>query len=1036
MSMRQSTNIKSVIILGSGGQKIGQSGEFDFAGLQAIRALKQSQIRTILVNPNMTAAQTLEGFADATYFIPITAEFVSKILDKEKPDALIAGFGGKTAFECALELDASGILEKYNVRVLGTPLLSMNQTNDRSSFVSLMKESHLPITVSKPAETIDAALTALQSQGFPVLVRSGSRENDSEVTVAASEQALIELAERALADNKPLFIEEWLGGWKEVEVEVLRDAEGNCETACVLENIDPVGIHSGDSLVIAPAQTLYESEIRTLNAHAHKAAGILNILGSSSFRFALSQETGEIRLLEASARVSRTTSLAAKATGIPIPFLSIQLALGILLRDLSFQRTGDHIALKMPRWDLDKFRAVDRHIGSGMKSVGEALAFGRTFAEALQKAVRMSTPSASGLACHPFEFRDIKEALRNPTDLRIFAVYQALLEGWSADRVWKYTRIDRWYIAAMAEIAETETRLKSGQLPSRELLLHAKRLGFSDEQIALAVKARADKIRALRKELAVRPVVKSGGGKNLYMTYNGMTDDIQPSEKGSLIPGSGPYRIGSSFEYDWCCTSALRTMRKAGHHSIMVNCNPEAVTTDGELADRLYFEELSLERILDIYEAERPANVLLSYGGPAAAKLAPDLTRLGLPLAGTAGADIERAVDRNKFSALLDELNIRQPEWAAVSNYQEAKAFAQKVAYPVLVRTLRNEAGSAMNVAWDDASLKTFLTDKAVITKFVENSKEIEIDAVAKNGEILVYAISEHLENAGVHSGDATVVLPAQRIYLSTAQAIKKASRKIVKALDITGPFNIQFLAKNAAVQVIECTVRASRSLPFCSSVFRIDMVDMAVRAQLGLDVQKVDGSALDFDHVGVRAAQFSYARLKGADPVAGVEMSSTGEVGCLGRGVRDAFMKALLSTGYRVPKKRILLSTGPIEDKVDFIDSAKKLKAMGYELCASGGTARFLQNHDIETETLAWPLDDKKPNIADAIARKEIDLVINIPKNNRETELRNDFIIRRMSVDHDIPLITNIKIAKQFTDALEWYKTRGLDVKSREEYR
>jgi carbamoyl-phosphate synthase large subunit len=712
------------------------------------------------------------------------------------------------------------------------------------------------------------------------------------------------------------------------------------------------------------------------------------------------------------------------------------------------------VAVKIPRWDLGKFANVDRHIGSEMKSVGEAMAFARTFPEALQKALRMVDSGSGGLACHPYAFKDLKDALRNPTDQRVFAVYAALQEGWTADRVRKYAKIDRWFINALLPIAETERRLRelTGQ-PSRDELLEAKQLGFSDAQIAACLKTREDKIRALRGEYSLKPVVKQidtvagefpTKSNYLYVTWSGMTDDVKPSDRGVLVLGSGPYHIGSGSEYDWACVSALRAIRKLGRSGIMLNCNPEAVSTDYAMADRVYFEELSLERVLDVFEAERPDGVLLSMGGKTANELATPLARLQIPVYGTNPADIERGEDRNKFSALLDQLGIQQPDWAEATSVDAALGFAAKVGFPVLLRPNHAVAGASLSVAWDEASLKGFLAKSApisvdnpvVVTRYVENSKEIEIDAVANKGEILVYAISEHLENAGVHSGDATVVLPAQRIYLSTAQAIKKAARKIAAALEITGPFNVQFLAKSANIQVIECSVRASRSLPFCSKVFKIDMADMAVRAQLGAEVQRVDGSRLDFDYVGVRAAQFSYSRLKGADPVAGVEMASTGEVGCLGRGVRDAFMKAILSTGFRVPKKKILLSTGPLEDKVDFVDSARKLRAMGYELIASSGTARFLVNNGIEATALAWPLDDKKPNIADALRAGEVDLVINIPKNNRETELRNDFIIRRMAVDYDIPLITNIKIAKQFTDALEWHKTRGLEIKSREDYK
>lgn len=1061
---------RTVLVLGSGGQKIGQSGESDQAGYQALKALKAEGIRTVLVNPNMTAVQTTEGIADATYFLPVTPEFVAKVIEKEKPDSLLAALGGRTALACALELTERGILERHNVQVLGTSLADMEKAARRSDFIKVMREAGVPAPNSLSCADANATLAAAKKAGYPVMARSERPAEEDSGAVCATEDELRQYCERVGTASGGFRVEEWLGGWKEIELEILRDAMDNCVMACSLENVDPLGIHTGESIVVAPVQTLTDAEMQALRETAFRVVRALDVIGGANVRFAVNPEGSDFRVFEVNPKASRGTALASKATGIPLSWVATRAALGFSLSETGNPLTGntrlggepamDYVAVKVPRWDLGKFSNVDRHIGGDMKSVGEALAFGRTFEEALQKAIRMADPEAPGLACHPHVFRDVKDALRNPTDLRVFAVYSALAEGWTPDRIRKYAKIDRAFIVAMDRVREIEGELRargaqgteSDRLPTREMLLRAKQAGFSDDQIAACAKTRGAKIRALRKEFALRPVVKqidSVAGEFpsksgvLYLTYNGVTDDVKPSERGSLVIGSGPYRIGSSIEYDWCLFSALRTMRSLSRHSILINCNPEAVSTDAGVADRLYFEELTLERILDVWEAERPEGVMLSYGGQLATDLAVPLSRQEIPILGTAPVEIDRAENRNKFGALMDELGIHQPEWAEATSLADAHAFADAVGYPILVRPGSPAAGAAMSVAWDEASLKASLTktaqaspdNPAVLSRYVENSKEIEIDAVANKGEILVYAISEHLENAGVHSGDATVVLPAQRIYLSTAQAIKKAARKIASALEITGPFNIQFLAKNAAIQVIECNVRASRSLPFCSKVFRIDMVDMAVRAQLGAPVERVDGSRLDFDHVGVRAAQFSYSRLRGADPVAGLEMASTGEVGCIGRGVRDAFMKAMLSTGYRIPKGKILLSTGPIEDKVDFIDSAKKLRSMGYELVASSGTARFLQNNGVDAEALAWPLEEKSPNIADALKGREVDLVINIPKNNRETELRNDFLIRRMAVDYGIPLITNIKIAKQFTDALEWYKTRGLEVKSREEY-
>ncbi len=1054
---------KKVLILGSGGLRIGQGGEFDYAGIQAIRALKSENIKTILVNPNMTMVQTSQGIADATYFLPVTAEFVAEVIAKERPDSIILAFGGKTAVSCGIELENNGTFERYNVQVLGTSIESIERAERRDRFIEALAELPVPAPRSSTARSAQEALAAAESIGYPVMARSVGLGVDSQSAPCANADELAERCAKALVADGAVQIEEWLGGWKEVEFEILRDPMDNCVAVTSLENVDPLGVHTGDSIIVAPCQTIDEALAQELRAEAIRIARHFNVIGEANVRFAIDPASASWRVVEVSARISRSTILASKATGFPLPFVSARVALGYSLSEIPNRLTGstrysaepglDYVAVKMPRWDLGKFKSVDRHIGPEMKSVGVAMAFGRSFEEAIQKAARMAEAGAPGIACNPFSFRDLKDALKNPTDLRIFAAYNALKEGWSNDRVYKYARIDRWFIDRLRSILEIELALSgTGSLPPRDLLRRAKRAGFSDEQIAICIKSREEKVRALRKEAGIVPVVKqvdsvagefASKSNLLYLTYAGTTDDVTPSGRGAMILGSGPYHIGSSIEYDWCCASALSTARQLGRNTIMLNCNPESVSTDFESSDRLYFEEISLERVLDVYEFERPEGLILSMGGQGPNNLAVPLSRLQVPIYGTAPVDIDRAEDRNKFSALLDQLAIQQPAWTEVTSIEAARKFAERAGYPVLIRPSYVLSGAAMNVAWDDASLKTFLTQATelspdypiVISKYIENSKEIEIDAVANKGEILIYAISEHLENAGVHSGDATVVLPAQRIYLSTAQAIKKAARRIAEALQITGPFNIQFLAKSANIQVIECNLRASRSFPFCSKVFKTDMIELATRALLGAEAKKVDGARLDFDYVGVRAAQFSHSRMKGADPVAGVEMTSTGEVGCIGRGVRDAFMKALMSTGYRIPTRKILLSTGPLEDKVDFVDSARKLKAMGYELVASSGTARFLQNNDIPAAALAWPLEDKKPNIADALRAGEIDLVINIPKNNRETELKNDYSIRRMAVDLGIPLITNIKIAKQFTDALEWYKTRGLEVKSWEDY-
>lgn len=1086
MSNYRITTPKTVLLLGSGAQKIGQAGEFDCAEYQAIQAFKAEGIRTVLVNPNMTAVSTSEGVADATYFLPVTAEFVTRIIEKEKPDSLVASFGGKTALACALELSRRGTLEKHNMQILGTSLESIAITEDRAAFIRFMKELSLPVPESREVASLVEAKAMALDMGFPVMVRSESGQGLSVNRVCRDDTELEATCGEAFSVSPKIQVEKWLGGWKEIQIETVRDAMGVCVVVATMENVDPLGIHTGDSIVVIPAQTLSDAVLRKLRDAARLIAEKLDVFGESSVSFALdydsvNAESADWRVTEASACVSRVTAIASKASGYLVAHAASRVMLGFALSEIKNPLGGnasfaqepsfDYVAVKVPRWDTGKFRNVDRHIGSEMKSVGEAMAFGRTFEEALQKAVRMSDPAYPGIACHAFTFRDVKEALRNPTDLRIFAVYSALAEGWTADRVFKHARIDQWFVRRIERVLSIERALRAaaagstsgagatsglstagGKSLPKELLLDAKMAGFSDAQIAMCVGSRAEKIRALRLEYGLRPVVRQIDGVSgetqsrsnfLYMTWSGVANDVSASERGVIVVGSGPHHIGSGTEYDWCCSSSLASIRAASRFAILINCNPDSVTTDYGMSDRLYFEETSLERVLDIWEAERPDGILLSSGGPAAAALAVPLSRLKVPVLGTNPADIDRAEDRNKLGALLDQLNIAQPDWAECTSAKAVLDAAEKIGYPVLVKSGHGGSGGAMSVVWDDASLAVFMRaseanteSPIIVSRYVENSKEIEIDAVASNGEILVYAISEHIENAGVHSGDATVVLPAQRIYLSTAQAIKKAARKIARALEITGPFNVQFLAKSANIQAIGCELRAGRSFPFCSKVFRIDMIDLATRAQLGLDVPRVDGSRLDFDHVGVRAAQFSFGRLKGADPVAGVEMASTGEVGCIGRGVRDAFMKAMLSTGYRIPEKKILLSTGPIEDKVDFIESARKLRSMGYAIVASGGTARFLQNNGIECESLAWPLEEKKPNIEDALRAREVDLVINIPKNNRETELKNDYIIRRLSVDQGIPLITNIKIAKQFIDSLEWYKTRGLEVKSREEYK
>jgi len=1063
MNTYKLTTPRSVLILGSGGQKIGQAGEFDNAGLQAIDALKSDGVRTILINPNMAAVQTGEGHADAIYFLPITPEFVERIIEKERPDSILPVYGGRTALVCAMELESSGLLEKYNIQVLGTSLASQAVIEDRVLLFKLLAQAGIPLPAWTEADSIHTAHEAATLLRWPVVVRPTLATDNSSPLTAESTTEFDTATQYLLQHSEKIVIEESMKGRKEIEFEILRDGMDNVINAATLENIDPVGVHTGDSVIVIPALTPQGREMAAMRRAALIAVRAIGLIGEANIRFALDCTTGDFRLIELTARISRSTILAAKAVGMPLPWLAARISLGFSLSEIPNASTGttrqctepvqDYVAVKVPVWDLDRFRSVDRHLDATMKSVGEALAFGRTFNEALQKAMRMANPRTGWLAAHTREFKDLRDALRNPTDCRLYAIYSALREGWSADRVHKHSGIDRYFIHCLQILCDVEERLKTAGQLDESLLRLAKQSGFSDAQIGTCVGIREEKVRTLRLEAGIRPTIKQidsiaaefpSSSQILYLTYNGIGNDVQSATRGPLVIGAGPYRIGSSLEYDWCTVQALKTCKKLGRAPILINCNPQSVSTDALAAARLYFDETSIEVIRDINDFEQPEGVLLSMGGQTASSLAVPLSRAKIHVFGTNPADIDRAGDRNKFSAILEELDIRQPAWTEAVSVAAALSFATRVGYPVLIKPDMVITGAATSVAWDDASLENILTraveisaeSPVTMTKYVENSKEIEIDAVANRGKILVYAISEHLENAGVHSGDATVVLPAQRIYLATAQAIKKATRAVAAALEITGPFNIHFLAKSTNIQILSCDLRASRSFPFCSKVFGIDFADYAVRAQLGAEVKKVEGSTLDFDHVGIRAAQFSHSRLKGADPVAGVEMTSTGEVGCLGSGVRDAFMKAMLSTGYHIPRKTILLSTGPLEDKVDFVDSARKLTAMGYNLTASSGTARFLQNKGIPATSLPWPLEERHPNIADVLLSGEVDLVINIPKNNRETELKNDFSIRNLAVELGIPLITNIKIAKQFTDALEWYKTRGLEAKSYEDYR
>ncbi|HUX41592.1 MAG TPA: carbamoyl-phosphate synthase (glutamine-hydrolyzing) large subunit [Rectinemataceae bacterium] len=1078
-----------VIVLGSGGLRIGQAGEFDYSGSQALKALREEGIATILVNPNIATIQTSEGMADATYFLPVTPEFVRKVIEKERPDGILLSFGGQTALNCGIALDRDGTLAEFGVTVLGTPVRAIELTEDRELFAKTLGEIGIDTPRSEAATDLEGALAAAGRIGYPVMLRAAYALGGSGSGMCRDEAVLRKRCARALAVAPQVLVEEWLGGWKEIEYEVMRDAYDNCITVCNMENFDPLGIHTGESIVVAPSQTLNDAEYQLLRSVSIRLVRHLGIVGECNVQFALDPLSDSYRVIEVNARLSRSSALASKATGFPLAFVAAKLGLGHALIEIENRMTGatkscfepalDYCVVKVPRWDLGKFPEADRAIGSEMKSVGEVMSIGRSFEEALQKALRMTEIGVPGLVADETvpAGPQLRAALRTPTDRRIFAVYKALAEGMSVDKLHAITKIDRWFLSKMAGVLAVERRLAlvgaggggdaqggAARLDA-ELLRDAKRSGFSDARIGELSGMSETSVRSLRESFGIRPLVRQidtlaaefpARTNYLYMTYADLAGDgeaysnasgrgdVEPSGRGVMVLGSGPYRIGSSVEFDWCCVNAVETARKSGRHTIMVNCNPETVSTDWDVCDRLYFEELSLERVLDIRDFERPEGLVLSMGGQIPNNLALALDAAGTVILGTPASSIDRAENRHKFSALCDELGIRQPAWKELTTRADALAFANEVGYPVLIRPSYVLSGAAMKVAWDDASLGEALDLAAglssehpvVVTKFIEGAKEVEIDAVAKRGEILFHTLTEHVENAGIHSGDATVVLPAQRIYLATARKARDIAASLAAALDITGPFNIQFLAQDNRVSVIELNLRASRSFPFCSKVARVNMIELATKAILGEKAARVEASALDLGWVGVKAAQFSFARIHGADPVSGVEMASTGEVGCIGTSLDDAFLKAMLSVGYRRPLRKVLLSTGPIADKVEFLDSARALHDMGCALFASKGTASFLEANGVPATALHWPLEGREPNIETWVRERAFDLVINVPKNNRERELRNDGIIRRLAVDFDIPLITNIKIARRFIRSLARERENGLEIRAWEEYR
>lgn len=1063
--------IRSALILGSGAIKIGQAGEFDYSGSQAIKALKEEGITTILINPNIATIQTSDHLADKVYFLPITADFVEKVIEKDRPDGILLGFGGQTAINIGVELFESGALKKHGVRVLGTPIQAILETEDRELFVRKLDEIGLKTPRSSAVESVEEALLEAEKIGYPVMCRIAYALGGLGSGVAYDRDELEAIAGKAFSHTRQILIEEYLKGWKELEYEVVRDRNNNCIVVCTMENVDPMGIHTGESVVVAPVQTLTATEMFRLRSIAIQTIRHLGIVGECNIQYSLDPHSDDYRIIEVNARLSRSSALASKATGYPLAFIAAKLALGHSLTNLTnlvtketmacFEPALDYIVLKYPRWDLGKFRRVSSILGSEMKSVGEVMAIGRSFEEVLQKAIRMLDTGAIGLVCNDITFLNLDQELTQPTDKRIFAIAEAFRQGYSIDRIHELTFVDRWFLYKMRNIVECESGLAMKSIGDLEhdpdILRNAKLNGFSDDQIGRIVSSPGNTVRTVRKALGIIPSVKQidtlaaeypAQTNYLYVTYHGTEDDItQESEKADkgtvIVIGGGPYRIGSSVEFDWCCVNSVMALRKMGYRTILINYNPETVSTDYDICDKLYFDELGLERVLDICDKESPLGIIVSMGGQIPNNLALPLHQAGIRILGTSPDDIDRAEDRHKFSSLLDELDIDQPEWSELSSMKEAREFADRVGYPVLIRPSYVLSGAAMSTALNRDELEEYLGKASevnrdhpvVISKFITGAKEIEMDAVAGNGELYVYAISEHVENAGVHSGDATIVLPPQRTYLETMRRIKNISRKIAQSLNITGPFNIQFIAKHNEVKVIECNLRASRSFPFVSKVFKLNFIDLATRRIMGEETPVISRSAFDLDYVGVKAPQFSFTRLKGSDPVTTVEMASTGEVACIGDSFDEAFLKSLLAVGFTLPRRSVLLSTGPIESKADFLTSARRLEEMGITLYATRGTAKFLARNDVTSSVLSWPLEETEPNTLSYIADHKIDLIINIPKNTEKEELDNDYLIRRKAVDHGVPLITNLQLAKRLVEAMYHSADKELKIKSMDEY-
>ena len=1070
--------LKKVLVLGSGALKIGQAGEFDYSGSQALKALREEGIRSVLINPNIATIQTSEGIADQVYFQPVTPHFVTEIIKKERPDGILLAFGGQTALNCGTALYQSGVLKEYGVEVLGTSVEAIMNTEDRDLFVKKLKEVDLKTPVSQAVCNMQEALEAARKIGYPVMIRSAYALGGLGSGICPDEEKFIELAESAFTFSPQILVEESLKGWKEIEFEVIRDANDHCFTVASMENFDPLGIHTGESIVVAPTCSLTEDEVALLQDLSKQCIRHLNIVGECNIQYAFNADTNDYRIIEVNARLSRSSALASKATGYPLAFVAAKIALGYTLDEIGEMGTPnsayvapalDYIICKIPRWDLNKFAGVSHRIGSSMKSVGEIMSIGRTFEEIIQKGLRMIGQGMHGFVGNDHtKFTNLDDELANPTDLRIFAIAQALEEGYTIERIYELTKIDPWFIGKLKNIVDFKTKLlsyNSLEEITPEVMREAKILGFSDFQIArFVLKPKAGNmekenlaVRAYRKKLGVLPAVKRINTvasehpeltNYLYMTYSVEGYDINyyKNEKSVVVLGSGAYRIGSSVEFDWCSVNAIQTARKLGYKSIMINYNPETVSTDYDMCDRLYFDELSFERVLDVIDLEQPRGVIVSVGGQIPNNLAMKLYRQSVPILGTSPVSIDRAENRNKFSAMLDQLGIDQPAWQELTSLDDVKAFVEKVGYPVLVRPSYVLSGAAMNVCYDEEELTRFLQMASevskeypvVVSQFMQNTKEIEFDAVAQNGEIVEYAISEHIEYAGVHSGDATLVFPAQHIYFATARQIKKISRQIAKELNISGPFNIQYLARKNEVKVIECNLRASRSFPFVSKVLKHNLIETATRIMLDAPYAHPDKSEFDIDWIGVKASQFSFARLQNADPVLGVDMSSTGEVGCLGDDFNEALLNAMIATGYKIPEKSILLSSGATKSKVDLLDASQMLSKKGYKIYATAGTATFLNAHGIPTTPVFWP--DERPNaennVMKMIADHKFDLIVNIPKNHSKRELTNGYRIRRGAIDHNIPLITNARLAKAFIEAFCEMRLEDIQIKSWQEYK